>query len=285
MEDQPIKKKADSALSAERNAALYEQRCKEIIPAYRIRLLQRGHGSLEQLCRHYNVPLDFFRQWLKQQDKTITDVVCETKEELLAAQSNDVVMDKSDYESVLLNYKKCLMSTPRLTLFQFCKKHDITYVNLMSWMRHHRITVAELKIAAGVQFKKENMNEMPSSHFFGRVLNNYKKVLEDQPNYSFRKHCRESKADYEAMIKWMYRIGVQIKQLKQAVVIEQKVPRHPRPVFVQFKPNGGTNGDRLTGVKIQLADGSNIEVKECTVISLCAFITQFNEQQKSRKDK
>lgn len=256
-----------------------EEKCELVVSSYRERKKLGRTGTLHGLCLHHHVRYAVFTKWLKQQGKTCSDLMYEVQEEVSNQyRPDEESFDVSDYETVLSIYKKWLLHDPHLPLKRFCNDRSVDYKALHQWMRRRNITISELKVRAGVSLEEKQLQGMRPP-LFGRVLNGYKQKLSEDPQYSFRQYCRDCRADYEAMMKWLAHIGIQIKQLKAAVSIEQRVPRQ-RSVFVQFKPNGGSNGDRLTGVKIQLSDGSNIQVEECTVISLCAFINQYNNDQK-----
>lgn len=283
-EKHQLKSLSGSKLRAQRLAPWYAEQSKVILQEYNQVLSKRGHASYEALCRHHHVPMAFFRHWLQEKGQTVADLVYETKEDLSTRYyPNKEVIEAHDYEGIIAYYKKWLVQNPRLPLRTFCNNQGFEYTHVHQWLKRQHISIEEIKISAGVKLSSSKNSLQPSnSQLFGRVLHRYKQVLVEHPNYSLRQHCKDCGADYGAMQQWLARVGIQIKQLKQAVLIEQQVPKCPRPVFVQFKPNGGTNGDRLTGVKIQLADGSNIQVEECTVISLCAFINQYNEDQKRK---
>lgn len=91
------------------------------------------------------------------------------------------------------------------------------------------------------------------------------------------------------MKKWMDLNGVSEKQIKTAEMIRRAneaspitnmLPINPDSVFVQFRPNGGTNGDKLKGVNIRFPDGKLLQIEECTVISLCSLINIYDKNQR-----
>lgn len=219
--------------------------------------------------------------------------VSEIKKEVLVSQGKKDELTSLRpgyvYERTWALFKDHLEAGNDITLRGFCILHNVDGYKMHKWAERHNYNVTALKIKLGIIKKHEEQSPTDASHFGERMqkrlakgLRDYKHRLEVKPDTSLKQFCKDEHIEYKDMAVWMTHLGITVQQLKQAVILDNKCPTKRRNVFVQFKPNGGTNGDRLTGVKIQLADGSNVMVDECTVISLCAFINQYNNDQRRR---
>lgn len=184
------------------------------------------------------------------------------------------------YAEAWADFKKSLEEFPELTLSSYCTLHNISQVGIEKWMARRNYSVAELK--NGLVCIENRFFNKEAKKRLGGMLKQFKAALARDPDYSLRTFCQQRHIEYQMMYRYMNSLGITYTQLKQAAILEDKCPRKRRNVFVQFKPNGGTSGDKLTGVKIQMPDGSTIMVEECTVISLCSFINQYNNDQKRR---
>jgi len=188
-----------------------------------------------------------------------------------------------------LKYKELIESGQDISMRKFCIQHEVKYGKMQKWMSRNNFNVKELRLRAGIKDKSSDTEceagafSESATKVLASCVRKYKRLLRNAPDFKLTVHCKNEGVDYNTMLRWLLHIGMSVKELKQAALLECVNTKKRKPVFVQFKPNGGTNSDKLTGVKIQLADGSNILVEECTVISLCAFINKYDNDQRRKE--
>jgi len=256
-----------------------------IIDGYRQALESNPQMYMSDFCKIKNVDLARVTHWANHHNLSLTQIKREVQfKKGLIASPNIEKRPRDIYAEAWEDYQSVVRKGNNITLMAYCTLHNVNGTRMDKWLRRNNLSVTDFKNKLGLTTPTETestLNPQTKSRL-GRVLQQYKAALADNPDCKFRQFCRDKQVDYECMSRFMSAVGVTVRQLKQSAILENKCPRKRRNVFVQFKPNGGTDGDRLVGVKIQTPDGSNIMVEECTVISLCSFIVQYNRDQKRK---
>jgi len=261
----------------------YEQ----LISSYKKALESDTELSLAKYCRNVNANESKVIHWAGHHGIFVRDLRMEVLVKLGKLDKMPTKKSIGDiYASVWADFKETLERGENVTFSAYCILRGVNVQAMHKWVVRKGYSIMGLK--AGLNLNSEFLYNGPVSselspmtqRKFGQVLKDYKLKLRLNPAYSMLSHCKTHHVDYKMMMKWMAHVGLSVKQLKQAVILDDTCPRVRKHVFVQFKPNGGTDGDRLTGVKIRMADGSSVSVEECTVISLCAFIHRYNSDQK-----
>lgn len=246
--------------------------------------------SMARFCKEHNARPKSMLGWLQRKNIGIQDI----KNEVLRRQgilSEDEYMPTSGelYQRLLEEFKELLAEKPSTTLSGFCRERGISPTHMSKWLHRKNLTVYEIKvdckIASGINPNGPTQFSSGEVQRFQKCLRQYKEILCQNPRFPFTAHCHNNHVSECRMRIWMKRLGLTVKQLQKSAVLNSEVPNHPKSVFVQFRPNGGTNGDRLSGVVIKMADGTCVTVEECTVISLCSFITMYNNDQKKSRNK
>lgn len=247
------------------------------------------HVSLASFCRSIGQDVVQMQHWLNHHGYRVSAI----RNEILLKQKKISKIPEVPPGVVHMNlwgkFKEHVENGNNISLRSFCILNDVEYRPMEKWVARNNLSVTDLKIRAGIKTLPQDVSsETPFTpeavKRLSKALKTYKVALCSNPNFSLSAHCSNEHVDYYLMQKWLQHVGLTVRQLKQSALLEEKVSRKRKPVFVQFRPNGGSNSDKLTGVKIQLADGSNILVEECTVISLCAFINKYDSDQR-RKDR
>ena len=261
-----------------------------LIEAYKLALESNPSLSLAEFCRSRNESQEQVEHWLYHRGKSVRDIKNEVLVKLgKIEQLPDKQRPSEIYERVWLGFKETLERGEDISLSAYCLLKGVNHEKMDKWVRRQGYSVSRMKLALGLKNEALNPNgsilnlSPDTQRFLGKTLKSYKSVLRTNPGYSMLTHCRKSHVDYQLMIRWMAHIGLSVRQIRKAVILDNEFPRTRKHVFVQFKPNGGSNGDKLTGVKILMADGSSVSVEECTVLSLCAFINQYNADQQQEK--
>ena len=262
----------------------------DALDAYKEAVVKAPTLSFTAFCRQNNIPHKGMQHWLDRKNILISEVRTHTLQEHGYVSSIPTKKCTSAiYEATWHGYIEAL-KTENLTMSLYCLQHDVPYRGMQKWMEGKNLSVADAKIKAGLSPESDrgltrrevNIPEALARRL-SKAMDMYKHKLRENPKYSLRAFCKEKNINYRSMTDWMAHLGVTVTQLRQAAVLEDRAPRSRKKVFIQFTPNGGSNSDRLRGVKIQMADGNNILVQECTVISLCAFINQYNNDLKRGK--
>jgi len=260
-----------------------------LLEAYKKAYAKDHYLTLSSFCRSEGEDCGKFQHWLNRSGQSVTQI----KNEILFAQNEiakmpDKIPPGEKYLNVWTKFKEHLAAGNNVSLRSFCILHDVEYGKMDKWMSRNNFSVTDLKKRLGMYNQSdnnddENFTTPEVKRRLASVLKKYKKRLLVDPGATLFSFCSEQRVDYALMQKMLQYLGISVKQLKQAAMLEDKCPKRCRNVFVQFKPNGGSGSDTLTGVKIQLADGSNILVEECTVISLCAFINKYDNDQRRKE--
>ena len=269
-------------------AHVENSRFTSILTEFREALLADTNLSAAKFCRERGIETKAFHHWLKRKGMSVRRIKNEALLKLNKISRLPEASPAEIYLNLWTKYKEHLEAGNNITLRSFCILHDVEYRPMEKWMARNNLNVSDLKIRIGQKILsadtiKENGFSPEASKRLSIAVRSYKRRLKSNPNLNMREHCRLESISYAAMQNWLRYIGTSVRQLKQAAIVEDYNPRKRRPVFVQFQPNGGTNSDKLTGVKIQLADGSNILVDECTVISLCSFINKYDSDQRRKE--
>jgi len=261
-----------------------------LLEDYKKAYAKDNYLSLTAFCRLSGQDSCKFQHWLNRKGLNVTQI----KNEILFAQNKIAKMpDKTPpgekYLNVWTKFKEHLEAGNNVSLRSFCILHDVNYGKMDKWMSRNNFSVNDLKKRLGLDNSHDNNDDENFAtpevkQRLAKALRGFKKQLCINPSTCLRTYCLERHVEYSLMLKYLQFLGIGVVQLKQAAMLEDKCPRRRRNVFVQFRPNGGSNSDTLSGVKIQLADGSNILVEECTVVSLCAFINKYDNDQR-RKDR
>ena len=246
--------------------------------------------SMARFCKEHNARSKSMLNWIQRQNISIQDIKNEVlRKQGILSESECMPTSGELYQNLLEDFKKRLMENPQITLSGFCKERGISTTRVTKWLRRQNLTVYDIKvdckIASGIKPTEPIEFSKGEVQRFQKCLRQYKEILFQNSHFPFSVHCHNNLVSEYRMRCWMKRMGLTVKQLQKYAALNSTVPNHPKSVFIQFKPNGGTNGDRLSGVVIKMADGTCVTVDECTVISLCSFITMYNNDQKKNKDK
>jgi len=267
-----------------------EQVYQDVLAGYKQAIVNDHTLSFAAFCRSYPIEIARAQHWLSRHNICISDIRSKILQENGYIVSLPIKKCTSAiYEATWHQYIDTI-KTKNLAMALFCKLRDVPCRGMQKWMERNNLTVIDARIAAGLEKETPviTQNDFDMSEFKSRrlsgLLDKYKRLIKKEPTYSLRAFCKENNTSYHEMANWMNNLGVTVTQLKRAVAIGGYIPRQPKKVFIQFTPNGGSNSDRLRGVKIQMPDGNNILVQECTVLSLCSFIHQYNNDLKRGKN-
>lgn len=265
-----------------------DQVYQDALDAYKEAVVNEPTLSFAGFCRKNRINQKGMEHWLNRNNMRIS----EEREKCLKEHGfiSTLPIRKCPgavYEETWYNYIEAIKKQ-NITMALYCLQHEISCRGMQKWMERHNLTVAEARQKAGLEpdtekgLKRGDMSDALARRMT-KAMDMYKRQLRGNTKYSVKSFCKDNRIHYRCFVDWLKQIGVTEKQLKAAAILEDCVPKKRDKVFIQFTPNGGSNSDRLRGVKIQMADGNNILVQECTVISLCAFINQYNNDLKRGK--
>lgn len=261
----------------------------QLMEDYKKELLQNPTLSMTEFCIQKNLSSRNVQNWMRRKDIRVAAIrraVFPKKYEISETPGTPAAINHTLWNDYIEDMKK----NGYIPLTNFCRDRSANIHSLSKWMKRQNLTTSDARIAAGISIDADKCMDHPffkmsesTSRRMSRLLAEYKKLILLHGNYSMVTFCQEKNVEYKFMVRWLETLGLTVKQIKAAVVMTDKFPRKRNKVFVQFTPNGGNRADSLKGVKIQLADGANILVQECTVLSLCSFINQYNIDQKKKR--
>lgn len=265
----------------------------EWLNAYKGALEENVDLSVTEFCRERDITPNSFLGWLQRNGILVVDIKNEVRGKLgMPLLPKDLA---SQYSMVLEEYRMRLSFSPDLSVAAFCDESYVNSTAFRKWMRRNGYTVASIRkdVLGEVPTIKRHISKedfgTDAKKRFESVLEGFKKHLHKHKNAKLKEYCKAKGVDYPLMQRWMRLNGVSEKQIRiaerirranEASPITNMLPINPDNVFVQFKPNGGTDGDRLKGVTIRFPDGKLLQVEECTVVSLCSFINIYDKNQR-----
>lgn len=265
----------------------------KLLDDYKAALEEDVDLSVMEFCRQREVEPQAFTGWLQRNGILITDIKNEVrKRKGLTPLKNNLA---TRYGNALEEYRMRLEVEPDLSFRTYCIQSAISPIAFAQWIRRNGYSVKAIKedVLRECQTEKKHTSQddfaTEAVNRFTSTLDGYKKHLRQHNNTRLSIYCKEKGVEYKLMKKWMDLNGVSEKQIKTAEMIRRAneaspitnmLPINPDSVFVQFRPNGGTNGDKLKGVNIRFPDGKLLQIEECTVISLCSLINIYDKNQR-----
>lgn len=262
----------------------YETLFKELLEAYR----NNPELPLAVFCRERSIETRSFTSWMNIYKK-LTPMQVRNDIRRSLGLKEVKYRGSQEYEKHLRAYRDMLGIDPDYTLAQYCTDVDISQHSFHHWLMRQNLSVEKLRkevfTSLGLDKISEGEATSPCVHLkpsepriFRKALSGYKKMLESNNNLTLQEYCRCKGYAYRPLLHWMREIGITSADIRSFVLDRQKLPKDNRRVFIQFKPNGGTQGDLLKGVRICLPDGTHIEVECCTVVGLCSFVNIYSKQ-------
>lgn len=239
-------------------------------------------------CREHDIDCRSFTAWiLRYKGKTPMQVRNGIRKTMGIKELT--VHGGAEYERYLESYKKMLAIDISYSLRQFCEDMGLSAHGFDHWLHRKGLGVEKIRQEVCVDLGIDpdtvqtddvslRKSRQPNPAVFKRALSGYKKMLVKQPKLSLQTYCRAKGYAYRQLSAWMKDVGISTTDIKEFVEAQKKLPKDNRHVFIKFKPNGGASGDLLHGVRISLPDGTQIDVEDCTVVSLCSFVNIYTKQ-------
>lgn len=260
-----------------------------LIEEFKVRLEADPNYTLTEFSREKGLEGRRMQRWCSNHQISITDLRTQS---LIQHGLLDEPRTKADvrYRFLLEEYKKELAQRRTLTMGVFCREQGESPTRVSKWLSRQGLSVSDVRKAVLNQDVTPSVSEsiilgLGSSAIarFRKTLKGYKENLSKRLDKSMKDYCGEQNVDFVLFSKWLKAVGVSERSLRHEARINRKQPGGELgSVFVQFKPNGGSIGDQLKGVKIFFPDGSRLEVEGCTVISLCNFLQTYDNQQRRK---
>lgn len=260
-----------------------------LVEEFKVRLEADPNFTLAQFAREKGVGERRMQRWCNDHQISVTDLRTQV---LIKQGVLDAPRTKPDtrYRFLFDEYKKELLQRRTLTLSVFCRERGESPTRMSKWLNRQGLSAADVKRTVLEQGVEPSVAESvllglaPGAIArFRQTLKGYKDLLSKSTNKSMKDYCAECNVDFPMFTKWLAAVGVSDRSLRREARVNRKKPGGEfGSVFVQFKPNGGSVGDQLRGVKIFFPDGSRIEVEGCTVITLCNFIHTYDNQQRRK---
>lgn len=260
-----------------------------LIEEFKVRLESNPNLTLTEFSREKGIGNRRLQRWCNEHQIRISELKAQV---LIRHGYRESILTKADerYSLLLEEYKKELLKRRNLTMEVFCRERGEYSSRMSKWLNRQGFTVTDIKKSV---LEQDAFPSVADSVIMGlgdsaiarfrKTLKEYKELLSVRANQSLKDFCGKHNVDYVLFTKWLKIIGVSDRSLRQEAKLNRKKPGGELgSVFVQFKPNGGSIGDQLKGVKIFFPDGSRIEVEGCTVISLCNFIQVYDNQQRRK---
>lgn len=263
--------------------------CPMLIEEFKLRLESNPQLTLAEFNREKGLQERCLQKWCSNHKVSIADMRREAK--LKLRMINEPENRPGDtYSFVLDEYRKVVVENPALTLSKFCREQGVSPYRFQHWLNRQGLTATDVRLEAikDLEFTEATdealMNLSPAAITrFKKVLDEYKRQLKVSIRLSLREYCSERGVDVRMFRKWLETLGLSEQALKQdAKLFGKMVGGDAGSIFVQFRPNGMSNGDALRGVKIFFPNGGRIYVDRCTVISLCSFIQTYDRQQRRK---
>lgn len=264
----------------------YEKRYKELVEA----LKDNVDMTLVSFCNEKEIEARSFTAWLSRY-KNLTPLQVRNNVRKSIGMKPLVSRGQLEYDKYLKAYKEMLAIDLDYTLTQYCNDVGISQHAFHHWIMRKGLNVEKLReevcVEAGLdpvslkaaEGTPRTYRKPTEPKVFRKALAGYKKALETDIELTLQKYCRAKGYAYRPLLHWMREIGINPADIKAFVKDRHKLPKDNRRVFIQFKPNGGSSGDLLNGVRISLPDGTQVDVESCTVVGLCSFVNIYSKQQ------
>ena len=275
-------------MSKERLSDHMKQRYELLLAEFSATLRENIDYPLKVFCQENGIEPRSFTSWLSiYKQQTPLDVRNKVRASLgmkpLSARG------QLAYDKHLKAYRDMLAIDLNYEMTQYCRDVGISAHGFHHWIMRQNLTVEKIKeevceklgivpdskMQAKPSRSQRSSTEPPA---FRRAITGYKKMLESDSSLSLQQYCRAKGYAYRPLLHWLSDIGIKPADIKSFVLDRQKLPKDNRKVFIQFKPNGGASTDILSGVRISLPDGSQVDVESCTVVGLCSFVNMYSKQ-------
>lgn len=260
-----------------------------LIEEFKLALEDDIELSIAAFARKKGVAPARLQKWLNNHHVTVTDM--RTAAMVRRGLLDEPQQKLSDrYAELVEEYKKALAVRRTLSLSAFCREQGVPAPKLQKWLNRQGLSSADLKEEVlGAPLPKDvgNLNLLQLGNGavarFRKTLREYKAAISNDRKITLEDFCKKRNTDYRLFVQWLGTLGMTERSIRYSLKLEQALPGGIEgSVFVQFKPNGGSNGDALKGVKIFFPDGSRVQVERCTVISLCSFLQTYDNQQRRK---
>lgn len=246
--------------------------------------LENPNLDFLKFCDEHGVQYEPFRKWLGRRGLNISTL---RKNAMMQLGVTEDQLRQVPYEKHLETYKKCLEHDINMRLTTFCRLHDVNYTHMLKWMNRQNLQVCDVQKKVRQKLGMESDDGQPAIPplMENRLRSHFKKFKKEvimNPQLSLNAYCRNNGVSSVMMKRWLKLKGISLKEIIKAHVKKSQMAAKVSSVFVQFQPNGMTDGDTLRGVVIKTPDGAIYDIEECTVVSLCNFISMYNSDQKAK---